>query len=115
MANSGVTAHPHCLRLSRPSLLYRYYAFIDTPEYFTDQLFIRHEVTVKFLHEFVREGTPYVVIHCRTRKIDEEHFLAALTELPDKMLLCGHADYLDFCTQTIGRIKHDAERGRSHE
>ena len=33
----------------------------------------------------------------KVRKGDEGAFLAALEELPGKMLLCGHVDYMDFC------------------
>ena len=62
-----------------------------------DQLFIKHQVRVGFGPEFVCPDAPYRVIMCKCRKRDVDAFLAAIRELPNKMLLCGHPDYLTFC------------------
>ena len=40
---------------------------------------------------------PYVFVICKVRKRDTGKFLEALAKLPNKMLLCGHPDYIDFC------------------
>ena len=58
------------LSLNRFSLLYDHYAIIDVPEYYADQLFIRHQVTVRFGKEFQHPDQPYVVIFCKVRKRD---------------------------------------------
>ena len=45
--------------LERFFLLYDHYAFIDVPEYYADQLFIQHKVTV---------ASVYKGIHIKTTK-----------------------------------------------
>lgn len=84
-------------RLEKLSLFYNYYAFIDTPHYLADNLFIKHEVTVHFMQEYHHPEMEYIVILCKCRKRDSERFCAALEELPNKMLICGHPDFIDFC------------------
>ena len=97
----------HYIKLEQFSLLNCHYAFVDTPEYLADQLFIRHEVKVRFGQEFHHPDKDYIVIICRVRKKDEQRFLDALNELPGKMALLGYADYPQFCEefQTILRAK----------
>lgn len=83
--------------IDRLSLLYTHYAFLDTDAYLADQLFLKHQVQVRFREEYVRDDSPYRVIFCQVRKRDEERFLSALEELPNKMMLLGYTDYLDTC------------------
>ena len=64
-----------------------------------DSLFIKHKVNVKFMQECGKEGFPYIIIFCRVRKKDEAAFVDALRELPTKLLLCGHFDYVAQCEQ----------------
>lgn len=92
------------LTLERFSLRYFYYAFIDTGDYLADGLFIKHQVTVKFLQEYGHDDSPYLVIFCRIRKRDESAFLDALRELPNKMLICGHPDYPSQCRAFMEKI-----------
>lgn len=87
------------------SLLYDRYAFVDGPEYYADQLFIKHKVTVKFGHEYRHPDEPYVIIFCKVRKRDRDRFLAALSELPNKMILCGYPQYDTFCKEFIGKME----------
>lgn len=85
--------------LRRFSLLYEHFAFIDTADYLADSLFIKHEVTVAFGPEYIKEGIHYNIIFCRCRKRDVPRFLKALEELPKKMMICGYADYPQFCKE----------------
>ena len=84
-------------KLEKFSLRYVHYAFVDTQPYLADQLFCDHQVTVRFGEEYGKGDTDYRIVFCKVRKGDEGAFLAALEELPGKMLLCGHVDYMDFC------------------
>ena len=84
-------------KLEKFSLRYVHYAFVDTQPYLADQLFCDHQVTVRFGEEYGKWDTDYRIVFCKVRKGDEGAFLAALEELPGKMLLCGHVDYMDFC------------------
>lgn len=94
--------------LERVSLLYDHYAFIDVPQYYADQLFIRHKVRVYFGKEFQHPDQPYVIIFCKVRKRDRDRFLAALSELDRKMLLCGYPGYSEFCDTFIAQMNDGA-------
>ena len=95
--------------LEKFSLLYDHYAFIDVPEYYADQLFIQHKVTVRFGNEFQHPDQPYVVIFCKVRKRDRTRFLSALAELNRKMILCGYPGYEEFCTSFIAKMNDGAK------
>ena len=96
--------------IERFSLLNAYYAYMDTDAYLADQLFIKHQVRVHFREEYVRDGSPYRVICCHVRKREQERFLAALKELPSKMMLLGYTDYLDTCHAILGNRKSHKEK-----
>lgn len=87
----------HFIPLENRSLLFRHYAFVDTKDYLTDQLFIQEKVRVWFWREFLCPNSEYRIVCCKVRKRDKAAFLTALQKLPSKMLLFGHTDYLDFC------------------
>ena len=54
---------------------------------------------------------PYRVIMCKCRKRDVDAFLAAIRELPNKMLLCGYPDYLTFCADLKKKIQTVRDNG----
>ena len=89
--------HAFYQKLSRFSLLYDYFAFLDVEPYAADQLFIQHQVTVQFIREYGKPDCPYRIILCKVRKRDATRFRTAMVELPDKLRLLGHADYLEVC------------------
>ena len=95
--------------LNRFSLLYDHYAFIDVPAYYADQLFIRHQVTVRFGNEYQHPDQPYVVIFCKVRKRDRNRFLSALSDLNRKMILCGYPGYEEFCASFIAQMNGGAK------
>ena len=88
------------IRLKKFSLFFDYYAYIDTPDYLADSLFIKHKVSVCCMQEYCHPATEYIVILCKCLKKDSERFCTALEELSNKMLICGHPDYIDFCQNT---------------
>jgi hypothetical protein len=100
----------NCLRLERFSLWHKYFAFLDVGDYLADSLFIKHQVTVKFMQEYGREALPCRMIFCRIRKQDESAFLEALRELPDKMLLCGYPDYPARCRDFMEKVETQKQR-----
>lgn len=97
------------LTLNRFSLLYDHYAFIDVPAYYADQIFIRHQVTVRIGKEYRHPDQPYVVIFCKVRKQDRNRFLSALSELNLKMILCGYPRYEEFCASFIAKMNDGAK------
>ena len=100
-----------CWTIEKFSLLNEHFAIIDTADYLADQLFIKHEVRVAFGPEFVCPDAPYRVIMCKCRKRDVDRFLAAIRELPNKMLLCGHPDYLVFCEDLKKKVTAARDNG----
>jgi len=96
--------------LERFSLLYDYFAFVDTGEYLADGLFIKHKVPVIFGDEFARSDSSYRVIFCKCRKKHSNALIAALQELPKKMMICGYADYPQFCKKIKAAFEADNER-----
>ena len=100
-----------CWTTEKFSFLYAHFAIIDTADCLADQLFIKHQVSVWFGAEFACPDAPYRVILCKCRKRDAEGFLAAVSELPDKMLLCGHTDYLAFCEALKNKVRSAAAKG----
>lgn len=97
------------------SLLYDHYAFVDVPEYYADQLFIQHQVRVHFGHEYKHPPRPYVVIFCKVRKRDRDRFLAALSDLERKMILCGRLEYETVCKDIIELINKGTKRKKCNE
>lgn len=92
------------------SLLYDHYAFVDVPEYYADQLFIQHQVRVHFGKELRHADHPYIIIFCKVRKRDRDRFLAALSDLKRKMILCGYLDYEPFCENVIALMDDKAKK-----
>lgn len=94
-----------CWTIEKFSFFHNYFAIIDTADYLADQLFFKHQVRVGFGPEFVCPDAPYRVIMCKCRKRDVDAFLAAIRELPNKMLLCGYPDYLTFCADLKKKVQ----------
>ncbi len=98
-------------KLEQFSLLNTHFAFVDTEEHLADGLFIQNCVTVHFGPEYINPQWPYRVILCRVRKKDANRAIAALNELPRKMLLCGHTNYIASCSE-IWEMVAEKKKGR---
>lgn len=94
-----------CWRLEKFSLWNAHYAFVDTEEYLADQLFVQHRVRVNFGAEYSSPGHKYRIIMCSCRKKDTPSFEKSIQELPNKMLLLGHTDYIEFSENMKERFK----------
>lgn len=105
------TSHIHYWALKRFSFRFSFYAFIDTKEYLADALFIRERVRVWFGDEYITPDSPYRVIFCKCKKKDAQAFERALEALPDKMLLCGHQDYIAYCEKLMRTIEQSHHAG----
>lgn len=87
----------HCYALGDFSLFFRRFAFVDTEDSLAAPLFAEQGVRLHSVRWYQHEGWPYIFVACKVRKQDTGKFLEALAKLPNKMLLCGHPDYIDFC------------------
>ena len=88
----------------KPGLLYQNYVFFDVEQYYADNLFIRHKIKVTFLREYQKEDIPYLAIFCKVKKRDASEFEIVMKELADKMIICGFAEYEQFCENFINAI-----------
>ncbi|MDD3335693.1 MAG: MFS transporter [Eubacteriales bacterium] len=102
----------HYIRLDGWTLRYAHFVIVDTLNYYVDQLFIKHHVTVCFGAEYQHPDAPYLIIFCKVRKRDVSRFLDAVAELPRKMLLCRHPDCESFCEVFLERM--EVARQASH-
>ena len=96
MENVGIKNY---FKIRKWSMRYDYYAFVDTADYLADSLFIKKRVRVRFGKEMKHPKEAYMVIFCKVLKNDSDRFVEALSELSNKMILCGHADYEAFCKE----------------
>lgn len=64
------------------------------------------------MQEYHHPDTEYIVTLYKCRKKDSERFCAALEELPNKMLICGHPDYIDFCKEAHIKAEEGLEKIR---
>lgn len=94
-------------RIRRLSLINCYYCYVDLPDYYADNLFIKHRVTVDFGEEWAHPDEKYLFIFCRCRRWRRHSLVAALRELPYIMALNGHGDYDDFCNKYVARLDKD--------
>lgn len=58
-------------------------------------LHLVNKVRVWFDREYAKDSSPYLAIFCRVRKKDVPKFLAALEDLKNSMMLCGHPHYVE--------------------
>jgi hypothetical protein len=99
-------------KMSDFSLFSVHYTYVDHRSYLADQLFVQNKVTVKFKGEMVREDSTYCLVFCKVLKKDVERFEEALGKLTDKMLLLGHRDYPDVCSE-IAKIIDEGMKVRT--
>lgn len=88
------------------------YAYVDHSSYLADQLFVQNKVTMKFKGEMVRDDSPYCLIFCKVLKKDVIRFEEALARLKDKMLLLGHKDYPEACSEIAKMIDEGTKARR---
>ena len=81
------------------------YAYVDNSSYLADQLLVQNKVTMKFKGEMVKGDSPYCIVFCKVLKRDVERFEDALRRLKDKMLLLGHKDYPEVCSEIAKMIE----------
>lgn len=97
---------PCWTQIARPSLFFNFYLYFDTEDSLADRLLsdakLRGPIQKK---EFENSKYEYRMVFCRVCKMDSKKFAAALNRLPDKMLLCGHRDYISFCQTKLSKMK----------
>ena len=84
------------------------YMYVDLNvdvNYVADSLFCKRNIPVKFKDEMVREGDNYRLIFVKIPRKYKEKFEEALKEIPHKMELLGHLDYMDYCNELMNKME----------
>ena len=76
-------------QLEHFSLFYDLYMFIDTAEHLADQVFIQHQLPIRFKGDYQKDGQKYRMILCKAPKKRRSEFVACMKDLARKMLLLG--------------------------
>lgn len=89
-------------QLMRPSLVYNFYLYFDSVSHLADRLIPGIRIQKQ---EYAHPEYKYHMIVCQVTKSDSKHIITALDQLPEKMLLCGYTDYIDFCQNQLQLLK----------
>lgn len=93
------------------SLFYNFFVYIDSKTYQADNVFIKHNIKISFVEDFLNPNSSYAMVICKVKKRDITEFKKALSELPNKMLLCGYSDYFEECNRiSVALSSHTAGR-----
>lgn len=72
------------------------FAYIDLPEYYADEIMhSNHIKTIKFKKQFSHPACEYIIIIASIKDREREAFIDAMEQLPKKMAILGHNDYLE--------------------
>ena len=92
-------------RFPSPSPFRVRFGFFDVENHLADSLFIKQKLPVRFLQEWVSPKTEYRFIVCSVKKNDQEKFQNAMLEIENKMILCGHPNYIEDVQNLFREIK----------
>lgn len=84
------------VRIEKKSLLFKYYAYIDTNEFLADSIFESEKLKVFFGKVGKKQDSQYVVVLCKVWKWNAEKFTHAMEVMYNKLLLLGHGDCVNF-------------------
>lgn len=84
-----------------------HYAYIDTENYLADSLLNKNDVSVIYGQEYGKEGEKYVILFCKVKRSQKARFERSMLELRNKMLLCGHNDYEEFCKEIFRGMRDE--------
>lgn len=84
------------VKIEKKSLLFNYYAYIDTEEFLADSVFIQEKLIVFFGKIGRIQGSQYVVVLCKVWKWDAEKFIHTMEKFRNKLLLLGHDECVNF-------------------
>lgn len=91
------------------------YMYIDSINYFADQLLINHGVeNAKFKDMINNEHPNEILVFIKFSKKYETKFISAMHELKDKCLLCGFTDYEERYTAFFEGFKNFQNAGKEN-
>lgn len=88
----------------------RSFLYFDIKDYYADQIFIQHKVPVKFMKEEAwNSEIGYGIIFCTIPNRFVHEFEKCMEDLAKKMLITGHTDYIDQCSELVEQLKKVAK------
>lgn len=110
--NEGKRKYPWFYPIKTMSPFRESCIYIDTIGYLADRLFQDAGVKVAKTNIFYRDGDPYRIVLCSFWKKDAGKFMQAMQMLPDKALICGWTDYMDYANKLFADAKQLRKSGR---
>ena len=92
------------LKLENKALFSKYYMYLDSTECVADRIFVNNKIKVKFIQDFKRSNTKYIIVLCKVNKKQCKDFESVMEKLKNNLLLCGHNDYLKVCEEVFSRF-----------
>lgn len=106
----------NCIKLKTRRPFSDVYAYLDTTEYYADQIFINKKLRVRFLKDYSHKEDAYIIIMVRVPKRKNKIFLECMNELNKKMLISGYNDYnsLSIIERVVVHNKEKKEREKNN-
>lgn len=83
------------------------YLYVDSDDYYLDELLIRDNIDIKFICDYTNKDTSYLLIYCKVKKHDAKMFELDLEELKKEMLIMNKTDYIKESKAIITTLKKD--------
>lgn len=91
------------LKLDKLSLMYQYFAYVDTDDMKADMILYRNRVHASFEFDFTKKGTDYVVVVCKVPRWEVKKFVKSMDEFDNLLALSGN-QYQEFCKNLMNYI-----------
>ena len=95
------------VKIEKKSLLYNYYAYIDTADFLADSIFMQEKLRVFFGKTGRKQDSQYVVVLCKVWKWDAEKFVRAIekTTVSEMQIVLGRALFSSLVIGIITLLK----------
>lgn len=93
MTEMSTQGFPNYIQIKRRNPFRDTFMFVDCKDYMADRIFIKHKFRVAYKLEYVKNGTPYIIVMVSYPKRKRALFMECMHELRNSLLICGYADY----------------------
>ena len=87
------------VKIEKKSMLFNYYAYVDTEEFLADDIFMKENMKVCREKVGKQEDSEYVVVICKVLKTDKDKFRMVMKDLYYKMIVLGHTKHATFFSE----------------
>ena len=90
------------IEIDRKSLLFKFFAYLDTNEYLANEMFVQNGLKVFFCKTGRKKDSRYVIVICKVWKKDADRFVRVMDLMNKKMLLLGYGNFEKVLQEFIG-------------